>query len=137
MTNLKVLISGASAAGPALASWLHRHGFHATIAERTPAPRRRRPRRGPPDGPAPHGLFADRPDREEPALLNATLQAAYLIRGVRAAGPMTGFDFPGVHKEFLDDDYTPVTVVDIGRPAADAWFPRPPRPACHEVVITV
>ncbi|MFD7084505.1 FAD-dependent monooxygenase [Streptomyces sp. NPDC059918] len=37
MTNLKVLISGASVAGPALAYWLHRHGFQATIVERAPA----------------------------------------------------------------------------------------------------
>ncbi|MGK5739336.1 FAD-dependent monooxygenase [Micromonospora sp. URMC 103] len=33
----KVLISGASVAGPALAYWLHRHGFTATIVERAPA----------------------------------------------------------------------------------------------------
>ncbi|GAA2309709.1 FAD-dependent monooxygenase [Actinomadura luteofluorescens] len=37
MTNLKVLISGASVAGPALAYWLHRHGFEATVLERAPA----------------------------------------------------------------------------------------------------
>ncbi|MES9544045.1 FAD-dependent monooxygenase [Actinomadura sp. NPDC000600] len=37
MTNLKVLISGASVAGPALAYWLHRHGFQPTILERAPA----------------------------------------------------------------------------------------------------
>ena len=32
-----VLISGASIAGPALAFWLHRYGFHTTIVERAPA----------------------------------------------------------------------------------------------------
>ncbi|MES4906295.1 MULTISPECIES: FAD-dependent monooxygenase [unclassified Streptomyces] len=32
-----VLISGASIAGPALAYWLHRHGFNPTIVERAPA----------------------------------------------------------------------------------------------------
>lgn len=32
-----VLISGASVAGPALAYWLHRHGFAPTIVERAPA----------------------------------------------------------------------------------------------------
>ncbi|MFI6149197.1 FAD-dependent monooxygenase [Streptomyces sp. NPDC051109] len=37
MTNLKVLISGASVAGPALAHWLHRYGFQATVVERAPA----------------------------------------------------------------------------------------------------
>ncbi|MFC6080070.1 FAD-dependent monooxygenase [Sphaerisporangium aureirubrum] len=35
MTN--ILISGASVAGPALAFWLRRHGFHPTVVERAPA----------------------------------------------------------------------------------------------------
>ncbi|MFH7599792.1 FAD-dependent monooxygenase [Streptomyces racemochromogenes] len=34
--NQTVLISGASVAGPALAYWLHRHGFTPTIVERAP-----------------------------------------------------------------------------------------------------
>src|ERR1700754_3374691 len=34
---MKVLISGASVAGPVLAYWLHHHGFEPTIVERTPA----------------------------------------------------------------------------------------------------
>lgn len=34
-----VLISGASVAGPALAYWLHRHGFTVTVVERAPAVR--------------------------------------------------------------------------------------------------
>ncbi|TDW23789.1 FAD-dependent monooxygenase [Kribbella kalugense] len=33
---MKVLISGASVAGPVLAHWLHHHGFEPTIVERTP-----------------------------------------------------------------------------------------------------
>jgi 2-polyprenyl-6-methoxyphenol hydroxylase-like FAD-dependent oxidoreductase len=33
---MKVLISGASVAGPVLAYWLHRHGFEPTVVERTP-----------------------------------------------------------------------------------------------------
>ncbi|MFD0887832.1 FAD-dependent monooxygenase [Streptosporangium algeriense] len=37
MRSLNVLISGASVAGPALAYWLHRHGFKPTIVERAPA----------------------------------------------------------------------------------------------------
>ncbi|MEU5898211.1 MULTISPECIES: malonic semialdehyde reductase [Streptomyces] len=86
-------------------------------------------------------FFAERPVREESAYLNATLQAAYFILGVRAAGlaagPMTGFDFPGVQKEFLDDDHTPLMVVNIGRPAPDAWYPRSPRLAYDQVVTTV
>lgn len=86
-------------------------------------------------------FFADRAIREESALLNATLQAAYFILGVRAAGlaagPMTGFDFPGVQKEFLDDDHTPLMVVNIGRPGPDAWYPRSPRLAYDQVVTTI
>jgi len=35
----KVLISGASVGGPALASWLGRHGFEVTVVERAPGPR--------------------------------------------------------------------------------------------------
>ncbi|PGM54646.1 FAD-dependent monooxygenase [Bacillus sp. AFS053548] len=34
---LRVLISGASIAGPALAYWLHRYGFEVTVVERAPA----------------------------------------------------------------------------------------------------
>ena len=34
---MKILISGASVAGPVLAYWLHRYGFEPTIVERTPA----------------------------------------------------------------------------------------------------
>lgn len=36
MTNRRVLISGASVAGPAFAFWLHRHGFTPTVVERAP-----------------------------------------------------------------------------------------------------
>ncbi len=35
--NPSVLISGASVAGPALAYWLHRHGYDVTVVERAPA----------------------------------------------------------------------------------------------------
>ncbi|QEU93741.1 malonic semialdehyde reductase [Streptomyces kanamyceticus] len=86
-------------------------------------------------------FFADRAVREESAFLNAALQSAYFILGIRAAGlaagPMTGFDFPAVRKEFLDDDHTPLMVVNIGRPGPDAWFPRSPRLAYEEVVTAV
>ncbi|MFB7371711.1 FAD-dependent monooxygenase [Streptomyces sp. NPDC056222] len=36
LVNKTVLISGASVAGPALALWLHRYGFTATVVERAP-----------------------------------------------------------------------------------------------------
>ncbi|POX49110.1 malonic semialdehyde reductase [Streptomyces sp. Ru71] len=86
-------------------------------------------------------FFAERPVREGSALLNAALQAAYFIVGVRAAGlaagPMTGFDAEGVRKEFLDDDHTPLMVVNIGKPGENASYPRAPRLAYDEVVTTV
>ena len=37
LQNRNILISGASAAGPSLAYWLHRYGFHPTVVERAPA----------------------------------------------------------------------------------------------------
>jgi len=37
---VKILISGASIAGPVLAYWLRRHGFEATVVERAPALRK-------------------------------------------------------------------------------------------------
>ncbi|MDQ1048298.1 malonic semialdehyde reductase [Streptomyces sp. V4I2] len=86
-------------------------------------------------------FFGERSAREGAATLNAALQAAYFIIGIRAAGlaagPMTGLDFEGVRKEFLDDDHTPLMVVNIGTPGEDAWFPRSPRLAYDEVVTTV
>ncbi|MFC9545196.1 malonic semialdehyde reductase [Streptomyces sp. NPDC056956] len=86
-------------------------------------------------------LFAERPVREGSAALNAALQAAYFIIGVRAAGlaagPMTGADFEGIRKEFLDGDHTPLMVVNIGRPGPDAWFPRSPRLSYEQVVTAV
>ncbi|MBW5486493.1 malonic semialdehyde reductase [Streptomyces bambusae] len=86
-------------------------------------------------------FFAERPVREQSALMNAALQAAYFIVGIRAAGlaagPMTGLDFSGVQKEFLDDDHTPLMVVNIGKPGEGAWFDRSPRLEYDQVVTTV
>jgi 3-hydroxypropanoate dehydrogenase len=86
-------------------------------------------------------VFGERSVREDNAALNAALQAAYFIIGIRAAGlaagPMTGLDFAGVQKEFLDEDHTPFVVINIGKPGEDAWFPRSPRLAYDEVVTTV
>ncbi|MCB5166881.1 malonic semialdehyde reductase [Streptomyces bambusae] len=86
-------------------------------------------------------FFGERSVREGSALVNASLQAAYFIVGIRAAGlaagPMTGLDFAGVQKEFLDDDHTPLMVVNIGKPGEDAPFPRSPRLDYDAVVTTV
>ncbi|MFD7030924.1 malonic semialdehyde reductase [Streptomyces sp. NPDC059917] len=86
-------------------------------------------------------FFGERPVREQSALVNSALQAAYFIVGVRAAGlaagPMTGLDFAGVQKEFLDDDHTPLMVINIGKPGENAWYPRSPRLDFDQVVTTV
>ncbi|WP_171163874.1 malonic semialdehyde reductase [Streptomyces sp. I05A-00742] len=86
-------------------------------------------------------FFSERPVRDKSAALNASLQAGYFILGVRAAGlaagPMTGFDAAGVQKEFLDDDHTPLIIVNIGKPGADAFRPRSPRLAYDQVVSVV
>jgi len=39
MKNTRVLIAGASIAGPALAFWLHRYGFDVTVVEQARAVR--------------------------------------------------------------------------------------------------
>ncbi|GAA1137368.1 MULTISPECIES: malonic semialdehyde reductase [Streptomyces violaceusniger group] len=86
-------------------------------------------------------FFSERAAREQAAALNASLQAGYFILGIRAAGlaagPMTGFDPAGVQKEFLDDDHTPLMVINIGKPGEDAWFPRGPRLGYDDVITTV
>ncbi|WP_419997500.1 malonic semialdehyde reductase [Streptomyces boninensis] len=82
-------------------------------------------------------FFSERPVREASATLNGTLQAAYFVIGVRAAGlaagPMTGFDADGIQKEFLDADHRPIAIVNIGHPAEDAYRPRSPRLDFDEV----
>lgn len=86
-------------------------------------------------------FFSERGAREQAAALNASLQAGYFILGIRAAGlaagPMTGFDAAGVQKEFLDDDHTPLIIVNIGKPGEDASFPRGPRLPYDQVVTAV
>lgn len=86
-------------------------------------------------------FFSERPVREQSAQLNATLQAAYFIIGIRAAGlaagPMNGMDHAGIQKEFLDGDHTPLMVINIGKPGEDAWFARSPRLELDQVITTV
>ncbi|MFH9677337.1 malonic semialdehyde reductase [Streptomyces sp. NPDC017405] len=98
-----------------------------------------------PHRPQARDLYADRTVREESARFNATLQIAYFILGVRAAGlaagPIVGFDAEGVDREFFgapeQRTATVLTVVNVGRPAENAWFARLPRLEYHEVVTTV
>jgi 3-hydroxypropanoate dehydrogenase len=85
--------------------------------------------------------FADPAARSRVAPFNATLQAAYFILAVRAAGlaagPMSGFDPEGMDNEFFPDGrYHSILVVNVGRPGVDAWFGRLPRLA-YEQVVTV
>jgi nitroreductase len=80
--------------------------------------------------------------REWSARFNATLQAAYFLIGVRAAGlaagPMGGFDAAGVDAEFFPDGkHRTLLVVNIGKPTENAWFDRLPRLDYEDVVVEV
>lgn len=96
-----------------------------------------------PHAPGARDMFAnDEEARERNALLNASLQVAYFILGVRAAGlaagPMTGFDASGVDKEFFPDGrHRTLVVVNIGKPGENPWFGRLPRLDYDEVITTV
>ncbi len=86
--------------------------------------------------------FLDDQRREDLARFNATLQAGYFIVGVRAAGlaagPMGGFDGPGIDAEFFPDGkHRTILVVNIGKPAEGAWYDRLPRLDYDEVVTEV
>ncbi|RNL82359.1 malonic semialdehyde reductase [Halostreptopolyspora alba] len=82
---------------------------------------------------------ADDAKRESNARLNATLQVAYFIIGIRAAGlaagPMTGFNPDGVDAEFFGETaQRSLVIVNIGRPGPNAWAERLPRLDYDEVV---
>jgi 3-hydroxypropanoate dehydrogenase len=86
--------------------------------------------------------FVDPSVREPFANFNASIQAGYFIIAVRAAGlaagPLAGFDPAGIDHEFFEG--TPlrsILVVNIGRPAEDAWFDRLPRLGYDDVVTTI
>ncbi len=95
-----------------------------------------------PHAPGARDLFArDETSRLRTAELNAMLQVAYLIVGIRAAGlaagPMTGFDAEAVSREFFPDGrHQALVVVNIGRPAENAWQQRLPRLPYDDVVTT-
>ncbi|MFJ6747046.1 MULTISPECIES: malonic semialdehyde reductase [unclassified Streptomyces] len=87
-------------------------------------------------------FFSEAAAREVAGTQNATLQAGYFIVGIRAAGlaagPMTGFDFTGVDKEFFGDGKQKAfLVINIGKPGDDAFSPRSPRLDFTEAVATV
>ena len=70
--------------------------------------------------------------RTKSADYSGALQAGYFILAVRAAGlaagPMGGFDGPGIDAEFFPDGrWQTALVVNIGHPGADAFRPRLPR----------
>lgn len=96
-----------------------------------------------PHFPGARDLFAgDDALRESSAVLNATLQVAYFIIGVRAAGlaagPMVGFDAGGIARDFFPGGkHHPIAVVNLGRPGENPWFDRLPRLDYDEVVTTV
>ena len=83
-------------------------------------------------------MFTDAAAREQVARLNASLQVGYFLLGVRAAGlaagPMSGFDADGLDADlFADRPWKSLVVVNIGRPADNAWAERLPRLEHDEV----
>ncbi len=94
-----------------------------------------------PHAPGAKAAFSDDEARTRAAMFNASLQAAYLLIGIRAAGlaagPMGGFDAAGLDAAFFADRrWRSLMVVNIGRPAAEgAWFDRLPRLEYNEVAV--
>jgi 3-hydroxypropanoate dehydrogenase len=84
--------------------------------------------------------FVDQAElRERLARFNGALQAGYFILAVRAtglaAGPMLGFDGPGIDAEFFAGrSWKTILVVNIGKPGLDPWFDRLPRLAHEDYV---
>jgi 3-hydroxypropanoate dehydrogenase len=81
----------------------------------------------------------DASNRERLATFNGALQTGYFILAVRAAGlaagPMLGFDGPGIDREFFAErSWKTILVVNIGKPGTDPWFDRLPRLAHADYV---
>jgi len=87
--------------------------------------------------------FADPDARETAARSSATLQAGYLIVGLRAAGlhvgPMGGMDAAGVDAEFFaDNGWRTLMVLNVGTPAGpESSRPRAPRLEFDQVAAVV
>lgn len=80
--------------------------------------------------------------RAQSADLNGTLQVAYFLLAIRAAGlaagPMTGYDAAALNEAFFPDcEHKVLAVLNIGKPGTDAWMDRLPRLGYDEVVSTL
>jgi 3-hydroxypropanoate dehydrogenase len=86
--------------------------------------------------------FSEPLSREATARFNSALQIAYFLIGIRAAGlaagPMGGFDAPGLDADFFPDGrFKSQLVVNIGKPGENPWRERLPRLDYDEVVTTL
>jgi 3-hydroxypropanoate dehydrogenase len=84
-------------------------------------------------------FVADAENRERLAIFNGALQTGYFVLAVRAAGlaagPMLGFNGPGIDAEFFPGrSWKTILVVNIGKPGTDPWFDRLPRLAHEDYV---
>lgn len=88
-----------------------------------------------PHAPGIRDVFADPALRQETAMRNSSLQAAYFIMAARAlgfgTGPMSGFDPAGVEAAFFSDtpSIKPNMISTIGRGDPAGFMERLPRPA--------
>ena len=85
-----------------------------------------------PHAPGAKDWFPTREGRREAALKNSSLQAGYLIEAARAlgldVGPMTGFNFEAVQKEFFPKGDIEVNmIINLGYGTDENLFPRSPR----------
>jgi 3-hydroxypropanoate dehydrogenase len=119
-----------TAAAPLTAILAAAHDFHEKLDKTFP------------HAPGIKDRFAEEEARVRTGRFNGAIQVGYFILGVRAAGlaagPMGGFDAELLDKEFFGDGRASVlAVVNIGKPADNAWFDRNPRLDFDEVVTTV
>ncbi len=85
-----------------------------------------------PHNPGARGWFEGKPDVEESAFRNGSLQGAYLIMAARAlgldCGPMSGFDSAAVTAEFFAGTAVKANFLcNLGHGDPDTLFPRSPR----------
>jgi len=95
-----------------------------------------------PQNPDAKARFADEQARIKSASFNASIQAGYFIIAARAvgldAGPMGGFDAPGVDAEFLSGTaQRSFLIVNLGHASPTGTFPRNPRLELHEAVTII